>query len=355
MLVLLMLVLLAGALTAGAAPRTTSDLLLPYFEVSLDGPGVTTLLAVVNTSSEEVPVQVAVQSNWGIEVLRVPLVLPPDGVQSINLRDWLVDGRLPQGQTMSAADLAHVVAALCGEASPRDGLYYATAMADRRAVGSVTVRTLDRGAQVLTGDYFVVDPGQDLAQGEMLVDIDLADACGSGLCRRHALRFLDGGAFDSGTEIIVWTPRQATPVAQPFAAADGPVELAARAFEEPGAHSRRPPARSAAGAGGADRRPRLRPTLRLARPDHRRAVVDRRALHRRRPLQRRPRLRLHGAADRRTGPRRREVHQRLRRRRRPRDPPRAGQRGGVAVRGHQHRLGAAGRRDGDATTTPAWC
>jgi hypothetical protein len=232
---LTLLLALSAVAAAGAARAATSDLLLPYFEVQLEGPGPTTLLAVVNTSDQPVPVRVTVYSNWGVEVLAVPLLLEPDAVQSINLRDWLVDGDLPQGQALDAAELQHVAAALCGEPSPADGLRYASTVVERRAVGYVTVRTLHRDDDVLVGDWFVVRADDDLAQGDALVDVDPAHACGGGgLCRRHALRFLEGGAFDAGTEIIVWTGRARGPSAEPLAAAEAPVRLHASAFAEPG-------------------------------------------------------------------------------------------------------------------------
>lgn len=233
-LALLLCALLATA-PAAAENTPSSDLLLPYFEVQLDGPGLTTLFAVVNSSRVTVPVEITVHSNWGLEILQVPLELGPSMAHTVNLRDWLVNGTLP-GEQLDAATLGHVQAALCGQESPEDGLFYSTEIRPRTAVGYVEIRVTGRQrADVLLGDYFVVDPSEDFAQGERLISIDRGDACGYGLCRRHALRFLEGGGFDSGTELIVWTPRRLTATSGTLAGETTPVVLDATAYEEPGA------------------------------------------------------------------------------------------------------------------------
>ena len=68
-------------------------------------------------------------------------------------------------------------------------------------------------ADSLWGDYFVVNPSENFAQGETL--IDLADDC-RGACKRHALRYLDGGAFDGGTQIMIWTAGGTQPSENPY-------------------------------------------------------------------------------------------------------------------------------------------
>ncbi len=233
--------LMAPAPTAAAASDATSDLLLPYFEVDLEGPGVTTLVAVVNTSDEQVPVVFELFTNWGNEVLSVPLVLEPRAVQSVNLRDWLTGTHLPAGIVLPQDEIDHLQASLCGEVSPRDGLLYggyassaSSAPAPRRAVGYLTVRAQRRSQDVLVGDYFIVDPMGNYSQADGLVNVDHTASCGTGLCRRHGLRFLNGGAFDGGTELLIWTPRHNGPSAESSQAATVPVQVTTRAFAESG-------------------------------------------------------------------------------------------------------------------------
>ena len=67
-------------LATGAAWAQTdpsSDLLLPPFEVDLEGAGLTTLFAVVNSSSDPVSTQIRVCTDWGIPILEFDLPLKP--------------------------------------------------------------------------------------------------------------------------------------------------------------------------------------------------------------------------------------------------------------------------------------
>jgi len=233
---LVLLTLVAGLALATAPamaePHTSSDLLLPYFEVDVEGFSLTTLFAVGNASDEEVEVLATVHTNWGIAILEVPLTLAPNEVKTVNLRDWLA-GNLP-GRLMNAQDRGHMEAALRGQPSPVTDLYYGTEVAPGKAVGYITLRTQGRPRpDVLFGDYFIADPANDFAQGESLVVIDRVNTC-IGACLRHAVRFLEGGGFDGGTELIVWTGKQGQPSATAYHPDAMSVATDFDAFEEPG-------------------------------------------------------------------------------------------------------------------------
>jgi hypothetical protein len=80
--------------TIDAVPAAT--LLLPYFEVDIDNPeGVTTLFSINNASAAAVLAHVTVWSDQSIPVLDFDVYLTGFDVQTINLRDIFVDGRLP--------------------------------------------------------------------------------------------------------------------------------------------------------------------------------------------------------------------------------------------------------------------
>ncbi|HVG11205.1 MAG TPA: hypothetical protein VNM67_26110 [Thermoanaerobaculia bacterium] len=205
---------LAIALTAASAPaaqlRPSSDLLLPWFEVDLEPSGMTTLFAVGNASEKPVEVLATLRTNWGIAILDVPFTLQPDEIRTVNLRDWL---------------RAESLAAASGQPSPKDRMYYGSAVPSGRAVGSVTLRTRGGLRDALWGDWFVVDAGGGAARGEALVDIDRSGAH-SALCRSHLLRYLNGGSFAGETEVIVWRDTGDTgdpdnTAGQPSAGADG--------------------------------------------------------------------------------------------------------------------------------------
>ena len=212
----------AMLLPAGATlaqPRPTSDLLLPYFEVDLTGFHRTTLFNLTNSGEEAVKVGMVVHSNWGIPLEEVQVTLSPHETRGFNLRDWLLLGELPQNNGMLAAlapqRLAHVQSALSGVSSPQDQMYYGSRVLPDLAVGYVTIRA--QGAHrddVLWGNFYIIDPEDDSAQADILVDIDPAHEC-HGLCSLHSVFFVEGGSFDGGTEVILWNPGQGQPSVTP--------------------------------------------------------------------------------------------------------------------------------------------
>ena len=222
---------LALAAAAGARPAPSSDLLLPFFEVDLDG-GKTTYFAVVNASSEPVDVRIRVFSNWAVEVASATTTLRGEEARTLDLGDWLVRGELP-GTPMDAAELEHCQAALSGQRSPRDELYYSTETAFRRAVGYVTIAVVGKARPaVLFGDYFVVDLDGERAHGDVLVDVAVESR---DLCRRHGLRFLTGGSFDGDTEILIWSGGAGQPAHSAYYPAEDKAATALDVFRQDGA------------------------------------------------------------------------------------------------------------------------
>ena len=221
LLLLLALAFAAPQRSAAVDIQPTSHVLVPYFEVVLDPNCRTTRVAVANVAARPVAVTATVHSNWGIPLLSVPYRIPASGVWRFDLRDWLLDGRLPT-RRLPAADVAHLQAALVGRPSPRTGLYYGTDKTTGEhpmAVGYVTVTA--RGKQppdVLWGDYLIYCPQTFVLQGETLVDIDPFDA-GATLCTGHALRFREPKGLVTATEVMVWTPvrLEASPTPEPAA------------------------------------------------------------------------------------------------------------------------------------------
>jgi hypothetical protein len=291
-LVLILALLTAGSAgPAGAIVGTLDNvpaatLLLPYFEVDLDdAQGVNTLFSINNSAASAVLTKVVVWSDQGIPVLNFNLYLTGYDVQTISLRDMLAEGKLPRTasagqdptdtfsprgtlsqdadfpscsdmplptQPISNAFRAHLQAWLSGGESPEThncagAKVWLAGGKPRIARGYVTVDTVSAcdlffpsdwthytlsltDQNVLWGDWFIVNPGQSFAQGDMLVHIESCPACfepgdhtfygrynlaqaddgREPLPTTWATRYLNGGPFDGGTSLLVWRETDST-------------------------------------------------------------------------------------------------------------------------------------------------
>jgi hypothetical protein len=259
-----------------------ATLLMPYFEVDLGNPnGLTTLFSINNASATAALAHVVVWSDLSVPVLDFNVYLTGYDVQTINLRDILVNGVLPRtasdGQdpqdtispqgdfsqdinfasctaqlpppNLPASFISHLQLSLTGQASPILGNRCAGRnLGDNIARGYITVDTVNNctlrfpgdpgyfapggtgdatNQNILWGDYFYVNPGENFAQGETLVHIE-ADAADpelstpgqytfygryvawtaadnrEPLATNFAVRYINGGAFSGGTSLIVW-------------------------------------------------------------------------------------------------------------------------------------------------------
>ncbi|HEY9420033.1 MAG TPA: hypothetical protein VIW92_01335, partial [Thermoanaerobaculia bacterium] len=229
------LVAFLGAGAAEAQLQPSSEVLLPYFEVDLKTNGKTTLLAVGNALAQPVEAQIEIRTNWGIPVSTLTVKWEAHELKSFNLRDWIAQGKMPS-RALRATEKDQIKATLTGLRAPKDNLLYSSPVAPDLAVGSVIVRTTGARPQALWGDYLLVDPAQNVSMGDTLVNIDRSSSCpGTGLCLRHALRFLAGLGVDAETELVIWTETSGKPSKAPY-----PDELKLRAnagiYDESGSH-----------------------------------------------------------------------------------------------------------------------
>jgi len=223
---LFLLVLVMGGAASHAtdkvAPEPAATLLLPYFEVDLGNPnGANTLLSVNNASAMAVLAHVVFYSDLSVPVLDFNIYLTGYDIQTISMRDILVNGLLPQtasaGQDLSntispqgpfsqdinfasctgqlpppplpANFLQHLQNSLTGKASALfGGLCSGRALGDNVARGYVTVDTVNNctlrlpsdpayfsnditDQNVLWGDYFYINPTRGTTEGNPLVHI----------------------------------------------------------------------------------------------------------------------------------------------------------------------------------------
>jgi hypothetical protein len=266
-----------------------ATLLLPYFEVDLGNPnGITTLFSINNSSALAAVAHVVLWTDESIPTLDFDVYLTGFDVQTINVRN-LFNGHLPvtadagsdpkdtvspkgslsqdinfpgsSGPCGSAATvyadpaltselIDHLRRSHTGLSSPLfANKCSGAAYGDNIARGYVTVDSVttcnlsfpsDAGyftsfadrRNILWGDYFYVNPGENFAAGETLVHIEACDTpsvgSGAGLCpfatgdytfygryagaadqreplpTTFATRYVTGGAFDGGTDLLIW-------------------------------------------------------------------------------------------------------------------------------------------------------
>ncbi|HEX2165414.1 MAG TPA: hypothetical protein VHM02_15845 [Thermoanaerobaculia bacterium] len=268
--------------TVDNVPAAT--LLLPYFEVDLDDEnGINTLFSINNASATAALAHVVVWTDLSVPVLDFNVYLTGYDVQTISLRDIIVNGQLPvtasdgqdptdtiSNQGLFSQDInfasctgqlpysglpanfvAHLQSILTGGPSALSsfaGNCGGRNLGDGIARGYVTVDTVNNcsldfpgdpgyfgpggtgtatNQNILWGDYFYVDSGENFAQGETLVHVE-ADALNpetsvpgeytfygryvawSAIDNREPLssnfvsRYITGGPFSGGTDLVVW-------------------------------------------------------------------------------------------------------------------------------------------------------
>jgi hypothetical protein len=260
--------------TIDAVPAAT--LLVPYFEVDIaNANGINTLFSINNASATAVLAHVTVWTDQSVPALDFDVYLTGYDVQTISLRDIFVDGNVPvtasAGQDpkdtispkgavsqdinfascsgslpyskpyVSAPFRAHLQAWLQGNQSPATGNCAGSKMKDNILRGYITVDTVNAcnlffpsdwsfysafitNQNVLWGDVFYVNPGQNFAQGDTVVHIEACATCfvagdhtfygrynaATAADFREALpttmgaRFVNGGGFDGGTDYLIW-------------------------------------------------------------------------------------------------------------------------------------------------------
>jgi hypothetical protein len=231
-LCLVLLLAVWSARPAAAVIGTIDDvpaatLLLPYFEVDVNDPlGTNTLFSINNASASAVLAHVVIWSDLSVPVLDFNIYLTGYDVQTVNLRDIIVNGKLPrtasdlqdpadvispQGQFSQDITFAsctgqlpppdlptnfidHLKNALTGQPSSVLGnLCAGRALGDHLARGYVTVDTVNNctlrfpgdsgyflsggtgdatNQNVLWGDYFYISSAGRDSEGETLVHIE---------------------------------------------------------------------------------------------------------------------------------------------------------------------------------------
>jgi len=271
--------------TIDAVPAAT--LLIPYFQVDVSdeacdtSTGLTTLFSVNNASAAPTLAHVTAWTDWSVPALDFDIYLTGFDVQTINVRDWFCSGTLPTtgfavspvgpfsdpniaypacnnttvvgsnpvwgAGAISVGFRNHLKAWFTGQQSPQTfdcagsgqlgsdiAVGYITVDATNNCsalfpsdAGYFTDASLVSYANILWGDYFLVDEVNNFSQGFTAVHIEAADPAGpdaymagdhtfygryvaaTAVDQREALptttaaRYAAAGAFD-GTNFYVW-------------------------------------------------------------------------------------------------------------------------------------------------------
>jgi hypothetical protein len=191
---------------AKISPEPAATLLLPYFEVDIANPsGVNTTFSVNNAFSSAVLAHVTFWSDLSVPFFAFDLSLTGYDQETVDLRDFLVNGNLPPQAVFAASGcttgpplhlpsvfLASLQATATGQRSVFTGLCAGLNLGDNIARGYITVDTVNdctpwypsdsmyfllyaTGDNVLWGDYFYLDPSRGVAVGNHLVHIPAED------------------------------------------------------------------------------------------------------------------------------------------------------------------------------------
>jgi len=194
----------ASATVCHPAAVPAATLLLPYFEVDLDNPnGLTTLFSLNNASATAILAHVALWSDLAVPIFNFNVYLTGYDVQTVNLRDVVVYGRLPQTASLGqdpadtispkgrlsqdvnsagcqgqlpppplpAAIETHLQLALTGRPSPvLKDLCASRSLADNVARGYITVDTVNNCTERFPGDagYFAANGAGDVTDQNVL-------------------------------------------------------------------------------------------------------------------------------------------------------------------------------------------
>jgi hypothetical protein len=257
-----------------------ATLLLPYFEVDLNSAdGINTLFSINNASATAVLAHVVLWSDLSVPTFDFNIYLTGYDVQTVSIRD-IFNGTVPRtasagqdpGDTISpkgtfsqdinfascsgqlpppavpASFVTHLRASHTGLFSAILNGCAGRAFGDNIARGYVTVDTVNNctlrfpgdagyfasggtgdatNQNVLWGDYFYVNSGENFAQGETLAHVEASatnpETSVAGqytfygryvnwtaadnrepLSTNFAARYINGGAFTGGTDYIVW-------------------------------------------------------------------------------------------------------------------------------------------------------
>ncbi len=165
--------------------RTTSALILPFFEVdTTDVGGKTTVFAVRNAGLSAININIEYFDVFGSTVGVVPMFLPSKDTVTVNMRSFISSFPTDADGFIRGFGLIVAVGGIEG--------------------GSTGNPESTPGAVEIGGDYFQIDPDNNFASGDRLLSFQNSSLYFD-FCRFTETRFLNGGAFTGGSNFTLIT------------------------------------------------------------------------------------------------------------------------------------------------------
>nr|MDJ0841702.1 hypothetical protein [Acidobacteriota bacterium] len=191
-------------------PHTSRELLLPHFQVAVQGQAQDTQLTLGNSAATDLMVDVEIFTNWGISVFKFQISLGPRQIRHFNMADLINKGHVPDNPRLIGGSLNRLREALCGHNTTLDGMYFGSETQPGCAVGFVRFSVAGDKAPYLWGRYTLMDEDGGMVANNPLINVDMADPTHE-TCKRHGMRTYFEGMQDVDAQMVIWTDVQGNP------------------------------------------------------------------------------------------------------------------------------------------------
>ncbi len=187
-----------------SVPTPSNSLLLPYFAVGIDSPE-TTSMTIGNKSNYDAPFWLTIYSNWRIQVAKAHVTIPANGIKTIDLRNWIINGQSPDGTNLSVSEIDRIQSELGGKISPADGKYHSSDTLPGFLTGFVKL-DLDfwqGDLEYFWGNYYYLDKDGKKVEAERLLMSGSDYSCFD-FCSYRIIEFNNQKNLNTNTTALIW-------------------------------------------------------------------------------------------------------------------------------------------------------
>ncbi len=185
-------------------PTPSNSLLLPYFAVGIDSPE-TTEMTIGNKSNYNAPFWLTIYSNWRIQVARAYVTIPANGTKTIDLKDWIINGKSPDGTSLSVSEIDRIQSELGGKISPADGKYHSADTLPGFLTGFVKL-DLDwwqGDLEYFWGNYYYLNKDGQKVEADRLLMSGSDYSCFD-FCSYRIIEFNNQKSLNTNTTALIW-------------------------------------------------------------------------------------------------------------------------------------------------------